>query len=846
MATTPTAQVTDFSRDVMGRYLCNGLDEARRSAEPPFGRSFDLIVIGGGTFGAVFAQHMFFRDNRRSRRILVLEGGPFVLPEHVQNLPMLGLNSADPTSIADLRRLSPQQQSEWRREVWGLAWHSPIKFPGLAYCLGGRSLFWGGWSPRLLSTEMPLDRWPAALVNDLRGPAPPDRPDSYFDQASKQIGVDRTNDFLFGKLHEALRRMLLDAIRGGKVTEAIPLNQLELHLDPSQVKPGEEDLNKLEAPLAVQGDAPRAGFFPFNKFSATPLLMGAARASWFEAGGDDRKRRLMVVPHCHVKRMATARQNGGWRVAAIETNQGDLPVPPSGIVVLAMGTIESTRLALHSFEGIPNYPEIGKSLMAHLRSNLTIRIPRQALPNHQTLGRELQASALFLKGRRPISGKGGHFHLQITASGLGPGGANSEAELFRKMPDIDSFEAFRAADDRSVVITIRGIGEMEPQNQASFVRLDPEADEFGAPRAFVSIQASANDISVWEAMDQASDQVAKALANGRDFEVFTPGGIVRATAASDLRQILPYTSNADPINRGRRDGLGTTHHESGSLRMAEDSTGGVTDQHGRFHHVPNVYVAGPALFPTSGSPNPMLTGIAITRRTIDLLTPPPTPPETGFRHLFDGTEAAFRMWQKVGAGNFELIDGAIVAQPGGDLGLLYFPEAFGDFTLRLQFRLDRTDDNSGVFVRSRNPRLPVSRRSPPHPEGSSDLYLNQAYVPVDTGFEIQIDELARPDGLDKKRTGAIYDLPTTPGGIQQNYQRGPALQAGQWYELEIQVRPSPAGDVYTARLNGKQTTTYTNTDSFRGQSAKVDPESGFLGLQAHTGRVGFRNIRIKT
>jgi hypothetical protein len=61
-ATSTTAQITDFSRDVMGRYICNGLDEARRSADPanPNARSFDVIVIGGGTFGSVFRPtHVF-------------------------------------------------------------------------------------------------------------------------------------------------------------------------------------------------------------------------------------------------------------------------------------------------------------------------------------------------------------------------------------------------------------------------------------------------------------------------------------------------------------------------------------------------------------------------------------------------------------------------------------------------------------------------------------------------------------------------------------------------------------------------------------------------------------------
>ena len=87
MATNPTAQVTAFSRDVLGRFICNGLDEALGSADTQRPRSdgspqndarpFDLIVVGGGTFGAVIAAHMFHTDKLHRHRILVLEGGAY-------------------------------------------------------------------------------------------------------------------------------------------------------------------------------------------------------------------------------------------------------------------------------------------------------------------------------------------------------------------------------------------------------------------------------------------------------------------------------------------------------------------------------------------------------------------------------------------------------------------------------------------------------------------------------------------------------------------------------------------------------------------------------------------------
>jgi hypothetical protein len=408
-------------------------------------------------------------------------------------------------------------------------------------------------------------------------------------------------------------------------------------------------------------------------------------------------------------------------------------------------------------------------------------------------------------------------------------GADSESELFKKVPDIDTLDAFNAITDSHVVITIRGIGEMEPQNPDSHVTLDlnpAQVDEFGMRRAYAMIadprspgQAQSNplskkDLDLWDAMDQAADAVAAVFAGG-------PG--------------------AYEVLSKRRDGLGTTHHETGTLWMGDNPTTSVTNPEGRFHHVQNAYVLGPALLPTIGSPNPMLTGIALARRTGDLVLPPlvPPPPEPGFAYLFDGTEQTFKNWHTVGQGSFSLIDRLIITYPGGDLGLLYFaPRTFGDFVLRLQFRLDTLDDNSGVFVRSRNPRLPVPDRNNPN---ITYPYNNQAWVAVDTGFEVQIDEQARPAGLDKNRTSAIYDISLGPNIGQQQYQRGPVLQQGVWNDYEIEV----TGDTYKVRLNGQQTTVFTNTDSFRGKSPTQDHRYGYIGLQAHTGRVAFRNIRIK-
>lgn len=799
MPTSPSAQTTDFSLDVLGRYICNGLDEALASTDTsvrPDARDFDVIIVGGGTFGSAVAQELFSNDLTHSHRILVLEGGPFVIPEHVQNMPMLGLG------VGPCVTRTVGQTLSTLNEVWGLAWHSTTCFPGLAYCLGGRSLYWGGWSPRLLDAEMQATHWPASVVNDLKN--------QYFDEASEQIGVDVTNDFIHGPLHDALRQQLLDGIDNNQVSHVVPLTELPLT---AQVPPNATvEEAKLEAPLAVQSKVDRPGFFPFNKFNAMQLLIKAARAAQEEAKGDDVKKRLMVVPNCHVIRLVTQ----GGRVTEVLTNQGSVSVPLNGNLIIALGTIESIRLALLSFQGIPNYNLIGKNLKAHLRSNLDIRVPREALQHLPSNVEELQTSALFVKGRftRPSDSSVGHFHQQITASGLGFTDTNSETELFRKVPDIDEFEKFLNADDGAVVITIRGIGEMVPDNPLSSVNLHSEPDEFGVQRAVVSIHnpnapgtnPNDPDRELWDAMDANADDIAKVFANDPNPEV------------------LPRAS--------RRDGMGTTHHEAGGLQIGDDPATSVTNPDCRFWHVDNAYVVGPALFPTIGSPNPMLTGIAFTRRLADHLIPKPvtTTVEPGFELIFDGLSA--NRWRmstiqnqpphisdpgsaRVGGGNLEIAS-------GNDLGLLWYTEPMpADFVLKLEWLRFRHEDNSGVFVRF------------PHPDSKG--YNNTAWVGVHFGFEVQIDELGAPDGLGIHRTGAIYNEPSQTLTLQA------ANPAGQWNEFEIRVQ----GQTYTVFLNGVQVTSFTNTDPSRGLPSTPAAPS-FIGLQAHPGsRMAYRNIRYK-
>jgi len=813
--TSTSPQNTDFARDILGRYTCNGLDEAKQSMNTvnrPDARPFDVIIIGGGSFGGILAQHLFFQDTAHIHRILVLEAGRLALPEHVQNLPVLGLGAPGPATT---------DPGVARNEVWGLPWRTNVAggFPGLAYCLGGRSVFFGGWSPQLLDSEMPPAHWPAAIVADLKAP-------TGFKEAADQIGTSVTNDFIFGPMHDAMRGQLRQGIDSSKISDAIPLAQLPLNLDgvPNNLK----DLFKLEAPLAVQAQPPRAGYFPFNKFCSVPILVETARLAQNESAGDDVKKRLMIVPGCHVIRLITDGSGNPRRVVAVDTDQGPISVPDGGVIVLALGTIESARLALASLPGLPTTARMGTNLMAHLRSNLTVRIPRSAIAGLPASVKELQASALFVKGRHDHADhQFGHFHLQITAAGLNTPSADSEAELFKKIPDVDTHERFKQITDTQIVITIRGIGEMRPDNLNTRVTLLGGLDEFQMARGFVTIQPTAIDSELWDAMDKASDDAALVFAGGQPYEVLVGSAFVAVAAGQRAQTVLPFT------NSPRRDGLGTTHHEAGTLKSGDNPAQSVTDANAKFHEVTNLYAVGPAVFPTVGSPNPMLTGTALARRLGSKLAQfTPVAPDPGFNMLFDGTSlAGWRMSTirnqpgRDDPGRFILVGAALEAIPGSDIGLLWHTTPTpANFVLKLEWRTLRTDDNSGVFVRF------------PHPDSKN--YNNTAFVGVDLGFEVQIDQLGQPDGADIHKTGAIYSF-AGPSGV-------PVKPLGEWNAYEITVQ----GQQYKVRLNGVSVTDFT----FAAGSDAAHPDRGlpstvpvprFIGLQAHTGRVAFRNVQIK-
>ncbi len=111
--------------------------------------------------------------------------------------------------------------------------------------------------------------------------------------------------------------------------------------------------------------------------------------------------------------------------------------------------------------------------------------------------------------------------------------------------------------------------------------------------------------------------------------------------------------------------------------MGDDIADSVTNDFGRIHDTTNCYVASPAQFPHYLVTEPMLTGVALCRRTGDPTnlsvlpgprTPCSAPNPKPASSVFDGTDATFKNWRIAGlaGGGVLHVNGEMVSY--GDKG----------------------------------------------------------------------------------------------------------------------------------------------------------------------------------
>ena len=188
-----------------------------------------------------------------------------------------------------------------------------------------------------------------------------------------------------------------------------------------------------------------------------------------------------------------------------------------------------------------------------------------------------------------------------------------------------------------------------------------------------------------------------------------------------------------------------------------------------------------------------------------------TPPK-GFEALFNGKDLTG--WKATGDMKKWGAENGVIFCSGGGGGWLMTEKEFGDFELRLEYKLPK-GGNSGVGIRS-------------------PLKGDPAYV----GMEIQlIDDEGWPGKLQSwQHTGSIYNV--VPSKETKN------KPIGEWNQLKIVAK----GRQVTIIQNGA-TLVDANLDDYVKEHAKKHPgilrKDGHIGFQSYNLRVEFRNIFLK-
>jgi hypothetical protein len=192
-----------------------------------------------------------------------------------------------------------------------------------------------------------------------------------------------------------------------------------------------------------------------------------------------------------------------------------------------------------------------------------------------------------------------------------------------------------------------------------------------------------------------------------------------------------------------------------------------------------------------------------------------------WKQLFNGKDLVG--WKHVGRGEMTVQDGII--KTSGGMGLLYWAGGqLGDCTIRVVYRMQDENDNSGIYV-----RIPLEPR--------------EAWMPVNYGYEIQIDN--KPD--DYHSTGVVYSF--------SKAMARPGKPGPEWNTMEITLD----GPHTRVTVNGTLVTDYTEGQTVPPNSPEEDlkengspkrgprPNDGYIGLQNHSEKdiVYFKEVAVK-
>lgn len=297
-----------------------------------------------------------------------------------------------------------------------------------------------------------------------------------------------------------------------------------------------------------------------------------------------RKAKAEVRPLSTVTRILT--NQAGTRATGVEyyDDKRQRQVQEASVVILAAWSAQNPRILLNSAtdkhpKGLANRNElVGKYMMTHSIAGTWALFDEDITPHMGTIGAQFMSYDRYAKTSYP--GAFGSTFIVAGAAMKTVDYANSRGDLFGS----ELSDYMKRAAKGLTRITCFGEGLPRIENQ---ITLASEKDEFGMPLARLTHSFDDDAVAVWNANFEQGIKIAK------------------ATKAKD---VWP----------GKGPVIPTTHLHGGAI-MGTGAANSVVNSYGQTHEVPNLWMAGPCVFPTEGASNPTYTIFAVSQRGAEQL-----------------------------------------------------------------------------------------------------------------------------------------------------------------------------------------------------------------------------------
>ena len=298
--------------------------------------------------------------------------------------------------------------------------------------------------------------------------------------------------------------------------------------------------------------------------------------------GEARKAKAEVRPFSTVTRVLTNQQ--GTRATGVEyyDDKRQRQVQEASVVVLAAWSAQNPRIMLNSAtdrhsKGLANANGlVGKYMMSHTIAS-TAAIFDEDLENHRgTIGAQFMSYDRY--GKTSHKAVFGSTYIALGAAQKTHDFAGSRPDLFGAELHAHMKRAARGFTRISV------FGEELP-NIENRVELASDKDAFGMPLGRIVHSYDQDALAVWNANIELGQQAAK------------------AAGAKET-----WSGRATP-----------TSHLHGGTIMGSNAANSVVDSYGQSHEIPNLWIAGPGIFPTEGASNPTYTILAVSLRGAEQL-----------------------------------------------------------------------------------------------------------------------------------------------------------------------------------------------------------------------------------